>query len=81
MGKQADVFKQLEDVNNWDHKQVVQHVADAFEEYKERSKYSWKLDITLLKKPPYELLIQETIKRKFDKPKFKRKTKRSKRKP
>jgi hypothetical protein len=81
MGKQADVFKQLETINNWDHKQVVQHVAEAFEEYKERSNYEWKLDISLLKKSPYNLLIQETVKRKFDKPKFKRrKTKRSKRK-
>jgi len=75
MGKQADVFKQLETVNGWDHKQVVEHVAEAFELYKERSKYQWTLDISLLKKPPYSLVIPENFERKYEKPKYKKKRK------
>lgn len=75
MGKQADVFKQLEDVNGWDHKQVVTHVAESFELYKERSKYQWALDISVLKKPPYNLLIPENFERKYDKPKYKKRRK------
>ena len=75
MGKQPEVFKQLEIVNGWDHKQVVEHVAESFELYKERSKYEWSLDISLLKKPPYGILIPENFERKFDKPKFKKKRK------
>lgn len=75
MGKQADVFKQLETVNGWDHKQVVEHVAEAFELYKERSKFKWTLDISLLKKPPYSLVIPENFERKYEKPKYKKKRK------
>ena len=80
MGKQPEVFKQLETVNNWDHKQVVEHVAESFELYKERSKSERSLDISLLKKPPYGILIPENFERKFDKPKFKKKRKKTKRK-
>jgi len=78
MGKQPEVFKQLETVNNWDHKQVVQHVAESFELYKERSKYQWSLDLSILKKPPYGLTIKENVQRKYVKPKFKKKRKKRK---
>lgn len=75
MGKQAEVFKQLEVVNGWTHKDVVQHVAECFEKYKERSKFQWKLDLSLLTKPPYNIKINLDAKRKFKKVTFKRKKK------
>lgn len=77
MGKQADVFKQLETVNKWNHKQVVEHVAESFETYYERSKHEWLLDISILKKPPFNLEINPIIKRKF-KGKYKRKRRKRK---
>lgn len=77
MGKQAEVFKQLEIVNKWSHKEVVQHVAESFEIYKERSKYDWTLDIILLREKPYEISINENAKRKFKKTfKYRKKRKR-----
>ena len=80
MGKQPEVFKQLEIVNNWDHKTVVQHVAESFELYKERSKYDWSLDISMLKKEPYNIMIPENFERKFEKPKFKKKRRKKRKK-
>jgi hypothetical protein len=79
LGKQPDVFKQLEIVNDWDHKQVVEHVAQAFETYKLQSKYEWKLDISILSKPPYNIppdKIVLPVKRKFKKTKYKRRKRR-----
>jgi hypothetical protein len=74
MGKQPEVFKQLEKINKWNHKQVVEHVANSFELYKERSKYQWTLDLSILNQPPYELNVK-TKTRKFKKT-FKKKPRR-----
>ncbi len=79
MGKQADVFKQLELINGWTHKEVVEHVAQSFDVYYERSKHQWVLDISILKKPPFNLEIDSDIKRKFKKT-YKRKRRRRKKK-
>lgn len=67
MGKQAEVFKQLEEVNKWSHKEIVEHVAEAFETYFERSKFEWRLDISMLTQEPYNLEFESTRKRKFKK--------------
>jgi hypothetical protein len=75
MGKQAEVFKQLEAVNKWTHKEVVQHVAACFEQYKERSKHQWSLDLSLLTEEPYNLNINTNLKRKFKKKSFRKKRK------
>lgn len=76
MGKQADVFNQLELVNEWNHKDVVEHVAEAFQTYYERSKHQWKLDISILNNPPYGLEIGLINKRKFKRSfKYKRRRK------
>jgi len=48
IGKQAEAFKQLEKVNGWDHKQVVDYVAEAFLTHRWRSNWEWKLDISML---------------------------------
>jgi hypothetical protein len=74
MGKQPEVFKQLEKINKWTHKEVVEHVANSFELYKERSKYQWTLDLSILNQPPYELNVK-TKTRKFKKT-FKKKPRR-----
>ncbi len=76
MGRQADVFEQLEKVNDWTHKDVVDHVAKAFEQYKERSKYEWLLDLSLLTEEPYNMDINLEGKRKVKKPRMKRRRRR-----
>lgn len=79
MGLQAQAFNQLEIVNQWTHKEVVEHLAESFNTYRERSQHEWALDITLLRKPPYNIDINPDIKRKF-KNKFKRRFKLKKKK-
>ena len=78
IGKQPEAFKQLEKVNGWNHKQIVEHVAKAFEINHERSKYDWALDISLLTKPPYNIEIKVKKKRNFKRTfKYKKKRKKS----
>ena len=38
----------MENVNDWDHKKVVTHIAQEFEIFKERSKHEWVIDLTIL---------------------------------
>tara|TARA_R100000908_G_C3750970_1_gene145558 strand:- start:1527 stop:2024 length:498 start_codon:yes stop_codon:yes gene_type:complete len=67
IGKQAQAFKHMEKVNNWSHKQCVKHVAEAFEEWNERSKYKWHLDLSYLSdnyKIPAKMLTEAQNKRK-----------------
>ncbi len=65
MGKQAQIFTQLETINGWNHKQVVQHVAQCFLECKERSQYRWSLDLSILTKAPYNLIITPKKRKKY----------------
>ena len=64
MGRQPQVFKQFENVNNWTHKEAVQHVAESVIECKERAKYYWKLDLSILLKPPFNVKLK-TKKKKY----------------
>lgn len=48
IGKQAVAFKHMEEVNGWDHKQVVDYVAQAFLEHRWRSNFQWKLNVGIL---------------------------------
>lgn len=48
IGKQAEVFKHMEIVNNWTHKECVTHVAQAMMEYRERSKKKWSINLSVL---------------------------------
>ena len=48
IGKQAEAFAHLEKVNGWDHKQVVDYVAESFAKHSERSKHQWKLNVKML---------------------------------
>jgi hypothetical protein len=58
----------------------VEHVAASFEQYKERSKHQWSLDLSLLCEEPYNLEIDASLKRKFKRKTFKKKRKRAKKK-
>jgi hypothetical protein len=49
VGKQAEVFKHMELVNNWNHKELVMYLVKIFKEHKLRSKIPWELDLTYLK--------------------------------
>lgn len=48
IGKQAEAFKHLEIVNGWNHKEVVDYVAEAFITHRWRSNFDWVLDINTL---------------------------------
>ena len=80
MGKQTECFAHLSKVNNWTRTQIDEHVTASFETYGERSKYQWKLDISLLAEPPYSLSIDPGKKRIFEVKKWKRKKRKSKNK-
>lgn len=49
VGKQAEVFKHMEKVNNWNHKELVTYLATVFKEHKERSKIPWELELSYLR--------------------------------
>lgn len=78
MGRFTICVKQLAKVNKWTRPQIDKHIADSFEVYKERSKYEWELDITLLEKAPYEITLKKTDKRIFEIKKYKKKRKKKK---
>jgi hypothetical protein len=48
VGKQAEVFKHMEKVNGWNHKECLKHLAEAMMLFVERSKMKWLLDIKIL---------------------------------
>lgn len=48
VGLQGVAFKHLENVNGWNHKEVVNYVAQAFLEHRWRSYFDWKLDVGVL---------------------------------
>lgn len=59
MGNQLECFKQLAKVNKWKTKDIKEHITEAFEIHKERSKHKWKLDISLLAKEPYNIKLKD----------------------
>ena len=65
IGKQAEAFKHMEKVNNWNHKECVDHLRVAMSEWMERSKYQWFIDLSYLNEK-YEIpkkLINEAEKK------------------
>lgn len=75
IGKQNEAIGQLLKVNKWTPEEAAAHIAESFEIYKERSKFQWKLDISILKKEPYLITIKETKSRIFEVKKYKKKRK------
>lgn len=64
MGKQAEVFAQLQKINKWSHKQAVQHLGRCFLECKIRGQFKWKLDISILFAKPFNLTLQRKARKK-----------------
>lgn len=76
MGRQDTTINKLMTVNNWSEKKTLEIINEAFEINKERSKHNWKLDISLLRKPPYNLDIKSKPTRRIKKkPVFKKRKK------
>lgn len=48
IGKQAEAFEHMEKVNGWDHHQCVKHLSEIMNEWMERSKFKWQLDLNIL---------------------------------
>ena len=48
VGLQAKAFKHMEEVNGWNHKECVNHLSEITLIQKERSKYKWRIDLTIL---------------------------------
>jgi hypothetical protein len=78
MGRELICYNQLAQVNAWTQEEIDLHVAESFETYKERSKFEWKLDISMLTKEPYNLVIASTKKRIFEVKKYKKKRRKKK---
>lgn len=78
IGKFYQCIKQLAKVNKWTREQIDTHIAESFDVYKERSKFEWTLDLSLLNEPPYELNIDVDKKRIFEVRKYKKKRKKKK---
>jgi hypothetical protein len=70
-----ECVKQLAKVNKWTREQIDVHIGASFEQYHERSKHEWELDLSLLNEAPYELEIDTTKKRIFEVKKYKKKRK------
>jgi hypothetical protein len=77
IGIEQKCYKQLAKVNKWTNEEIQQHIKDSFDLHKQRSKFQWQLDLSLLTKKPYEIKLKETKDRIFEVKKFKKKKKTS----
>jgi hypothetical protein len=75
MGKESNCINHMFKVNKWTMEKIKIHIAEAFRTYKERSKYVWKLDISLLNKEPYNLNLELEKERIFEVKKYVKKKK------
>jgi hypothetical protein len=75
MGKEKICHVQMAKVNKWTQQQIREHILTSFEQHKERSKYQWELDITILEKEPYNIKLKDFDKRIFEVKKYKKKKK------
>lgn len=73
IGKEKDALNQLAKVNNWNIKQIQEHILESFEVHKERSKHEWTLDISILSEEPYNIKLKKTKTRVFEVKKYKKK--------
>lgn len=78
IGKHKEAYNQLARVNKWTQKQVEQHIEESYEVYKERSKYEWALDISILNEEPYEIKLNKFKKRIFETKPYKKRRKKPK---
>lgn len=73
IGKQAEIFEHMGWVNEWTHKEIVTHMAEAFELQKKRAKIIYTLDISILAQEPYSIVMNPEKARVFKKAKYKKK--------
>ena len=73
IGKKTICIKQMTKVNKWTLARVEQHILESFAVYSERSKHEWLLDISMLAKPPYNIVLKPQKKRIFEVKKYKKK--------
>ena len=73
IGKQDVCFQQLAKVNKWTQKEIEEHISSSFQLHKERSKYQWSLDLSLLTTEPYNIVLKKTKERIFEVKKYKKK--------
>ena len=78
MGRHKDAYSQLMKVNKWTLQEVEQHVLASFELHKERSKYEWDLELSILTEEPYRIKLKNFKTRIFKVKKYKKKRKRTK---
>lgn len=89
MGKEQPLFKHIMKINKWTKAKLENYIQECFIIHKERSKYKWELDISILKDEPFNINIKDKPrifkpkkykkKRKNKKPKLTKKTTRPKR--
>lgn len=70
IGKQAICFKHIAKVNNWNHKQIVEYLAESYTLQKNRANIKYKLDISILNEEPYMLNIDINAERIYIKSKY-----------
>lgn len=78
MGKDKICHVQMSKVNKWNQEQILEHILASFELHKERSKHEWELDISMLEKEPYNIVLKVLKKRIFEVKKYKKKPKKKK---
>ena len=55
IGKEKETVKQLRIINKWTKKKAIEYINESFEKCGELSRYKWKIDLSILKKPPYSI--------------------------
>ena len=75
IGKEKECFAQMAKVNKWSPKQIEDHIVESFRQHKERSKFQWSLDISILSQEPYNIKLKEFKERIFEVKKLKKKKK------
>lgn len=75
MGNETVAYNHIAHVNKWSQEKIREHILESFKVHKERSKYKWRLDITLLKNNPYNIKIDENKERVFETKTYKKKAK------
>lgn len=78
IGKQALCMKQLEKLNSWTHKDVVTYLKEIYEIHKERSRYQWTLNLSILNEPPYSLKLDLDKERVFKVKKYRKRRRKNK---
>jgi hypothetical protein len=78
IGKGKQAYGQLAKVNKWTPTQIEKHILESFELHKERSKYEWGLDLSILTEEPYNIILKDDKTRIFEIKHYKKRRKKRK---